>query len=123
MPDSRGESVTHNRMKELRLGLELGPDGHAIGRDPQHIGPGEWQKLGRAALPILKVIRAKCIDCAGSDTEARRCCATDCPLWPYRMGANPFRERVELTAEQRQQRAETLRSVRQPGIGRKGKAK
>ena len=34
-----------------------------------------------------KAIRLKCIDCcAGNMAEVRRCPATQCPLWRYRMG-------------------------------------
>ena len=41
--------------------------------------------------PILKVIRRKCLDCsADQPAEVRLCPVTACPLWPYRMGENPF---------------------------------
>jgi hypothetical protein len=44
-----------------------------------------------ARSPLLKVIRAKCLDCCcGSAAEVRRCHLKHCPLWPYRMGENPF---------------------------------
>ena len=34
-----------------------------------------------------KAIRLKCLDCcAGQSAEVRRCPATNCPLWRYRMG-------------------------------------
>lgn len=34
-----------------------------------------------------KAIRLKCLDCcAGQAAEVRRCPATQCPLWRYRMG-------------------------------------
>lgn len=34
-----------------------------------------------------QAIRAKCLDCCcGHSAEVRKCTATDCPLWPYRMG-------------------------------------
>ncbi len=43
------------------------------------------------AEPILKVIRRKCLDCSvDQPTEVRLCPVTKCPLWPYRMGKNPF---------------------------------
>jgi hypothetical protein len=43
------------------------------------------------AEPILKVIRRKCLDCsADQPAEVRHCPVTKCPLWPYRMGENPF---------------------------------
>lgn len=35
-----------------------------------------------------KAVREKCIDCSGGiRAEVRRCPATKCPLWPFRMGA------------------------------------
>lgn len=34
-----------------------------------------------------KAIRLKCLDCCcGNSAEVRRCTATNCPLWRYRMG-------------------------------------
>lgn len=34
-----------------------------------------------------KAIRLKCLDCCcGQSAEVRRCPATECPLWRYRMG-------------------------------------
>lgn len=35
-----------------------------------------------------KAIRLKCLDCCcGNSAEVRRCPATGCPLWRYRMGS------------------------------------
>lgn len=52
--------------------------------------------------PILKVIREKCLDCcAGQHCEVRLCHIKDCPLWPYRMGKNPFHLRT-TTKKQRE---------------------
>lgn len=49
-----------------------------------------------------KAIRLKCIDCcAGNLAEVRKCPATHCPLWRYRMGKEendefkPIRKRGE----------------------------
>lgn len=40
------------------------------------------ERLGRS-----KAIRLKCIDCCGGNmAEVRKCPATSCPLWRYRMG-------------------------------------
>ena len=49
----------------------------------------------------LRAIRLKCIDCmCGIAAEVRRCPCTDCTLWPFRFGRNPFhglsRESAEL---------------------------
>ena len=48
----------------------------------------------RATPPPLKAIRAKCFDCAGCPKEVRRCAATDCALYPFRMGRNPNRKGI-----------------------------
>lgn len=38
-------------------------------------------------LSRSKAIRLKCLDCcAGQSAEVRKCPATHCPLWRYRMG-------------------------------------
>ena len=35
-----------------------------------------------------QAIRLKCLDCCcGNSAEVRKCPATSCPLWRYRMGA------------------------------------
>lgn len=41
-------------------------------------------------LTPIKAIRAKCLDCCcGSALEVRLCGATDCPIYPYRLGVRP----------------------------------
>ena len=41
-------------------------------------------------LTPIKAIRAKCVDCCcGNVAEVRRCPATSCTLYPYRMGKRP----------------------------------
>ena len=41
-------------------------------------------------LTPIKAIRAKCVDCCcGNVAEVRRCSATQCTLYPYRMGKRP----------------------------------
>lgn len=38
-------------------------------------------------LSRSKAIRLKCVDCCGGNmAEVRKCPATNCPLWRYRMG-------------------------------------
>jgi hypothetical protein len=66
------------------------PDGSTEGRHPDDLAP---EVLGRAhqKRSIMAVIRAKCLDCCcHQQSEVRRCTAVHCPLWPYRMGTNPF---------------------------------
>jgi len=60
----------------------------------------------------IKAIRAKCMDCCYDQREEVRLCpAKDCPLWPFRMGKNPYRTRT-LTDEQRQAAKERLAKAR-----------
>jgi hypothetical protein len=64
--------------------------GHQTGRLPQEIPIDVLRELHVPENPV-KAIRAKCIDCSGGNaTEARKCVAYKCPLWPFRMGKNPF---------------------------------
>jgi hypothetical protein len=38
-------------------------------------------------MPVLRAIRAKCIDCCYYRiSEVARCTAINCPLWPFRHG-------------------------------------
>ena len=50
----------------------------------------------------VKAIREKCLDCCGGSTlEVKECTAENCPIYPFRLGKNPFRQKRELTEEQR----------------------
>ena len=96
----------------MRDGFELSDEGQPIGRDPRRINNEDFRGIGHVATPILSVIRAKCLDCCCyQPSEVRRCTATGCALWPYRMGTNPFRTR-ELSEEQRSAAAERLKRAR-----------
>lgn len=37
-------------------------------------------------LTPMKAIRLRCLDCAQSSAEVKRCNDHTCPLWPYRLG-------------------------------------
>lgn len=61
----------------------------------------------------IKAIRAKCLDCCcDQKEEVKMCPATTCPLYPFRMGKNPFRKR-EMSEEQRKAAAERLAKARE----------
>ena len=50
----------------------------------------------------VKAIREKCLDCCcGSYLEVEKCTAERCPIFPFRFGKNPFRQKREMTEEQR----------------------
>ena len=76
-------------------GLERGPDGKLVGRDPRQMTAEELLALGHSPTPPLKALRARCLDCCSEiSTEVRYCPATQCPSWPFRMGTNPYRKPV-----------------------------
>ena len=61
----------------------------------------------------VKAIREKCLDCCGnSSTEVKYCSGVNCPLYPFRFGKNPFRQKREMTEEQRRAAADRLREAR-----------
>ena len=49
----------------------------------------------------LKAMREKCLDCAGSRGEVRKCTIFNCRNHPFRFGKNPFRKKVKLTVEEK----------------------
>ena len=52
-------------------------------------------KTRRASLTPLKAIRAFCLECLGHSRSGVRSCGDPlCPLWPYRLGTDPGRERM-----------------------------
>ena len=70
------------------------PDGSTEGADPRKLGRAALEAAGFGKQPLLKVIRAKCLDCScGVVIEVTRCTATGCANWPYRMGTDPFTDR------------------------------
>src|SRR6266849_509245 len=84
------------------------PDGSTEGKHPRDADVDVLREIHEPA-PLLRVIRAKCIDCSGgSESEARKCTAIGCALWPYRMASNPFRAPREMTPEQREAGAARL---------------
>ena len=63
--------------------------------------------MGHFKRPLLNAIRQNCTECcAGAIAEVGRCRMITCPMWPYRMGANPFRAVREVSEDQ----LEVLRS-------------
>lgn len=95
----------------MEAALEPGPDAEGQGRDPRRMTVDELRALGHEGI-LRKAVRANCIDCSGGNmAEVRRCRMAWCPLWPYRMGSNPFRKR-EFSEEQRAAAGERLAQAR-----------
>ena len=60
----------------------------------------------------IKAIRAKCLDCCcGQTNEVLLCTCTDCPLYVFRFGKNPFTNRT-LTEEQKIAAGERMKKWR-----------
>ena len=83
-------------MKRNRhIGLER-RDGFDVGRDPRGMSTGDLEQLGHARVSPLRALRLNCVDCCnGSAQEVRLCTAVDCPSWPFRMGKNPWRRKLD----------------------------
>ena len=91
------------------------PTGETEGKHPRDADVDVMREIHEPA-PLLRVIRAKCIDCSGgSESEARKCTAIGCARWPYRMASNPFRAPREMTPEQREAGAARLAAARARG--------
>src|SRR5689334_11994705 len=88
----RVADLTPDQLDQARVaGYE--PDGdYLVGRDPREMEPAELEAMGHEAMSPMAAIRAKCLDCAGTSDEVRRCVAMTCPSWPFRTGKNPWRE-------------------------------
>ena len=68
---------------------------------------------GREIRNPVKAIRQNCLDCVcGSAKEVKLCPSSDCPLYPFRFGSNPYRTERVMTEEQKKLQAEKLRSAR-----------
>lgn len=101
-------------MTDLLPHQELHPDGTPQGRDPRKMGSDDMQAIGLERVSRGDAIRAKCIDCMGGNSaEVRRCGDKACALWPFRMGTDPWREKREMTEEERAAAGERLRAARE----------
>lgn len=50
---------------------------------------------------ILGAIREKCLDCCLDQTvEVKLCTAERCPIWPFRLGKDPFKSQREMSPAQ-----------------------
>ena len=61
----------------------------------------------------VKAIRTFCLECScGSTAEVKDCPRQVCPLYPFRMGKNPYRQRREISEEEKRVLADRLREAR-----------
>ena len=56
-------------------------------------------------LPPLTAIRKHCLECVGNyREEVRTCTGSECHLWPYSFGTNPYRKGKPLTEHEKKGR-------------------
>jgi hypothetical protein len=92
----RLQSASVNRNLYLEPSPIEADGGENVGKLPSFIEPRDLRALGHPER-LIRAIRAKCLDCSGGvPGEARNCVAIGCPLWPFRMGVNPFHGRAAL---------------------------
>ena len=61
----------------------------------------------------VKAIREKCLECSNGQPSEVKCCPVEkCPLYPFRLGKNPFRQKREMTEEQKKAVRDRLREAR-----------
>lgn len=83
--------------------------------DPRDMGPADMAARGFTRISRGDAIRRYCVDVcmSGSRHEVLLCANGSCPLFPFRMGTDPFRDPRTLTDEQRAEAAERLRAARE----------
>jgi hypothetical protein len=88
------------RRRKAADGLETAADGTVVGQDPRALSTDELRALGHRGKPLLQAMRRRCVDCCGGKKdEVRRCTAVACPLWPYRMGTDPWHPQAKTAAQ------------------------
>jgi hypothetical protein len=90
-------------------------------RDASMEAKAELQAMGFEPTPVLKAIRAKCLDCSGGvPSEVRDCLVKNCALYPFRMGSNPWR--APVSEEHRERAAKTFNASKNRRDGRGNEA-
>lgn len=92
---------------EVEINIEMNEE-----VDTEYIDENDSEEDSGQPTSPLKAIRKHCMDCCGQQrAEVKMCPCTNCPLYPFRMGKNPFRKRT-LTDEQRLQARDRLANAR-----------
>ncbi len=76
-------------------------EGVKVGRDIRKMNPEQIEDAGLQRKSRGSAIREKCLDCNHTSQEVRRCVSITCALWPFRFGTDPFREKREMSEEQK----------------------
>jgi len=63
------------------------------------------RSMGHQPEAVLKAVRRKCLECSGgSHAEVNDCLVRQCPLFPFRLGKNPWRAPVSEAQRQASRR-------------------
>lgn len=108
-----------------RIALCVSPhktdNGYQIGKHPDDLTESDFNAIGHEKRPLIKIIRAKCLDCCGGEAlEVDKCVSFDCVSWPYRKGRNPQAFKREVSDEQREAAAERFASYRKTAADTEG---
>ena len=72
----------------------------------------EFKKEVSENTNVLRAIKLKCLDCSTYNiNEIKECPVKECPLYPFRLGKNPFRKR-ELSEEERNKLSERMKNLK-----------
>ena len=55
---------------------------------------GKTERGAYPDVPILKAIRLQCLECVGTYMEVENCSCSECALFKFRFGDNPFTRNV-----------------------------
>ena len=95
----------------LEISASKNDNGELVGRVPAEV-PLDFLSHTYSVQNPVKAIRARCLDCCcGDASEVRKCVATDCPSWPFRMGTNPFRKKPVYSEAEIQRRTALLQGA------------
>ena len=88
--------------------LFYGPNGRKWGRNPNQLTPADLEAEGHQPMPPLLRMRAMCLDCRASD-EIAVCARISCPLWPVRLGFDPWKKGSKSESLQKARAAKAAR--------------
>ena len=72
----------------------------------------EFKKEVSENTNVLRSIKLKCLDCSTYNiNEIKECPVKECPLYPFRLGNNPFRKR-EISEEERNKLSERMKNLK-----------
>ena len=72
----------------------------------------EFKKEVSENTNVMRAIKLKCLDCSTYNiNEIKECPVKNCPLYPFRLGKNPFRKR-EISEEERNKLSERMKNLK-----------